>query len=138
MSIFCSNANISQGQIVSSLDSYDLASSSDSELASATERALDRSRSEVAHPDYNSEQRSNSIIFIAFLAIMQFCRTGELEDVDESIQALVELCSSDAAVQPDCHRVTAQIFLKRFDLTSNIDNLNKAWEHFERGVLTSS
>ena len=116
---------------MSSLDSYDLASSSDPELQAATVRALDRSRSEVVHPDYNSEQRSKSIMFIAFLAIIQFYRTGELEDVNESIQALVELCNGNAAVQPDCHRATAQTFLKRFDLTRNIEDLNKACEHFE-------
>ena len=117
---------------MSSLDSYDLASTSDPELVAATVRALDRSRSEVTHPDHNSEQRSKSIIFIALLAIMQFYRTGELEDVNESIQALVELCNSEAAVQPDCHHATAQTFLKRFDLTRNIEDLNKAYDHFER------
>lgn len=101
-------------------------------MAAATVRALDRSRSEAAHPDYNSEQRSKSIIFIALLAIMRFYRTSELEDVNESIQALVELCNSDTAVQPDFHRVTAQTFLKRFDLTRNIEDLNKTCDHFER------
>ena len=117
---------------MSSLDSYDLVSSSDPELATAIVRALDRSRIEVTHPDYNSEQRSKSIILIAVLAIMQFNRTGELEDVNESIQALVELCNSDAAVQPDGHRATAQTFLKRFGLTRDIEDLNKACDHFER------
>lgn len=116
---------------MSSLKSYDLTSSSDPLLAAATVRALDRSCSEVTHPNYNSEQHSKSIIFIAVLAIMQFYRTGELEDLNDSIQALVELCNSDAAVQPDCHRATAQAFLKRFDLSHNIEDLNNACDHFE-------
>ena len=116
---------------MSSLDSYGPASSSDPELAAATARALDRSRIEFAHLDYNSEQRSKSTIFIALLAIMQFRRTGQLEDVNESIQALEELCNSDAAVQPDCHRVAAQTFLERFNLTRNIEDLDKACHHFD-------
>ena len=132
MSIFSPNADTSQGGIVSSLYSYDLVSFSNPELATATIRALDRSRIEFTHLDYNSEQRAKSIKFIAVLATMQFNRTGKLEDVNESIQALVELCNSDAAVQPDCHRATAQTFLKRFDITRNIEDLNKACDYFER------
>ena len=62
----------------------------------------------------------------------QFYKTGELEDLNESIQALEELCKSDAALQPDFHHATAQIFLKRFDFTRNIEDLNKACDHFER------
>ena len=93
--IFCHNTNTSQGQIVSSLDSYDSAYLKDPELAAATERALDRSRSEVTHLDHNSEQRSKSIIFIALLSIKQFYEAGDLDDVNESIQALVELCNSE-------------------------------------------
>ena len=117
---------------MSSLDSYDPASLSDPELAAATERALDRSRSELAHPYHNSEQRSKSIIFIALLSMKQFYKTGELEDLNESIQALEELCNTDATVHPDFHHAIAQTFLKRFDLTRNIDDLNKAYDHFER------
>jgi tetratricopeptide (TPR) repeat protein len=112
---------------VSSLDSYRLTSSSDPELAVATVRALKRSRNELTH----SEKSYKPMILIAVLAIIQFYRTRELGDIDESIDALVDLCNSDAAVQPDCHRAAAQTFLKRFDLTRNIEDLNQACHHFE-------
>ena len=112
---------------MSSLASYHLTSSSDPVLAAHTLRALKRSREEFI----DSEKSFKSLIFIAVLADMQFYRTDDLEDLNESIDALVKLCNGDAAVQPDCHRATAQTFLKRFDLNRNIEDLNQACHHFE-------
>jgi hypothetical protein len=122
---------------VSSLDSDHQKPSSDpvvvGDFYRATKRALDRSRIEYTQwdPNYNSMPHSKSTIIFAVLAMMQFNRTRELEDLKESIDALVKLCDSDAAAQPDCHHATAQAFLNRFDITRNIEDLNRACHYLE-------